>query len=143
MIIDDDPTFVEFCAAHLARRFEVHVAFSGSEGMRKLSALLPEAVLLDLRMPRVSGLEVLRYMQTLPELRSIPVAVITASAVDAKLKEFLKSQPNVCKTFPKTASLNSITKELTRDVVMGSLYRTTPRLVEDIHNAERIIGNSN
>ncbi len=40
---------------------------------------LPSLVLLDLKMPRLSGFEVLSWLQTKPELRSIPVIVLTGS----------------------------------------------------------------
>lgn len=49
------------------------------------SPLLPRLVLLDLKMPRVDGLEVLRAMKADSELRQIPVVMLTSSAEERDL----------------------------------------------------------
>lgn len=48
---------------------------------------LPHIVLLDLKMPRMSGLEVLEWMQAQPQLRQIPVLMLTSSNVPSDLKQ--------------------------------------------------------
>ena len=50
------------------------------EDVKKRTAVRPRIVLLDLRLPRVDGLEVLRHMKASPELRNIPVIVFSTSA---------------------------------------------------------------
>ena len=51
------------------------------------SVARPKLVLLDLRLPRVDGLEVLRHMKATPELRDIPVVVFTTSAGSRDMAE--------------------------------------------------------
>jgi CheY-like chemotaxis protein len=47
----------------------------------------PAVVLLDLKMPRVDGLEVLRHLKADPELRTIPVVIMTSSREERDLVE--------------------------------------------------------
>jgi CheY-like chemotaxis protein len=50
------------------------------EAVKANTAVRPRLVLLDLRLPRVAGMEVLRRVKSTPELRDIPVIVLTTSA---------------------------------------------------------------
>jgi two-component system response regulator len=54
----------------------------------------PILLLLDLKMPKVNGLEVLRQMKTSPELASIPVVMLSSSCQDVDLKEAQKLGAN-------------------------------------------------
>ncbi len=54
-------------------------AFAGSTSMR------PAVVLLDLKMPRIDGLEVLRQIRADPALRSTPVVILTSSREESDL----------------------------------------------------------
>ncbi len=47
---------------------------------------LPKVILLDLKLPKVNGLEVLRRIKSDPELQTIPVVVVTSSAEDPDLE---------------------------------------------------------
>ena len=47
------------------------------------SAPTPHLVLLDLRLPKVDGLDVLRAVKTAPDLRKIPIVVLTSSAAES------------------------------------------------------------
>jgi CheY-like chemotaxis protein len=93
LLVDDNASDVEltlesFAEAHLANRIDV--ARSGQEALDRLFGrtsppdgedyALPDLILLDLRMPGVDGLEVLRRIKTAPVVRSIPVIVLTSSS---------------------------------------------------------------
>jgi two-component system response regulator len=54
------------------------------EGRR--TDISPKAVLLDVKLPKVNGLEVLREMKNDPRLRTIPVVMVTSSAEDPDIK---------------------------------------------------------
>lgn len=54
----------------------------------------PAVVLLDLKMPKVSGLEVLKEMRCDPELKAIPVVVLTSSRESADLEECYQNGVN-------------------------------------------------
>lgn len=76
--------------------YEVHYAFQGKDGLDKILSLHPDLVLLDLMLPMMSGLDILKETRARPELRDIPVIVITALADDEnKLERDLRNQGDV------------------------------------------------
>ncbi len=92
LIVEDDPNDVELTLLalrkhHLANK--IHVARDGEEALeflfchgphagRPLNGL-PKVVFLDLKLPKVSGLEVLKAMKDEPRTRHVPVVVMTSS----------------------------------------------------------------
>ncbi|MEY2409755.1 MAG: hypothetical protein QOF48_2425 [Verrucomicrobiota bacterium] len=59
--------------------FNVEVAPDGIEGVRMVAALQPDAVVLDLLMPRLDGIEVLKFIRGHPEINATPVVVFSNS----------------------------------------------------------------
>jgi CheY-like chemotaxis protein len=54
----------------------------------------PDVVFLDLRLPRVDGLEVLRTIKTSPQLRELPVVVLTTSEADKDVAQAYENYAN-------------------------------------------------
>ena len=48
---------------------------------------VPKVILIDLKMPKVSGLEVLKQIKSDPRIKMIPVVILTSSAEDPDIKE--------------------------------------------------------
>jgi DNA-binding NtrC family response regulator len=64
LIIDDDPLIRKTLSSHLSRRnFEVHLVEEGEQGLAKYVERLPDLVILDIRLPDIDGLEVLRKIK--------------------------------------------------------------------------------
>src|SRR5215207_5229641 len=87
LVVDDEPPIVRAVAANLrVRGFEVLTAASGETALATVEAHQPDCVVLDLGLPGIGGLEVLRRLRTWTQ---VPVVVLTAGAVtidlDAKL----------------------------------------------------------
>lgn len=59
-------------------------AYDGIEAMKRLSELQPDIVLLDLQLPGLSGVDILKTMRTDERMKTIPVVVITAYAYFAE-----------------------------------------------------------
>ncbi|MCL1986128.1 MAG: response regulator [Betaproteobacteria bacterium] len=72
LLVDDEKHFADTLAARLEMRgFEARAVYSGPEALNAL-ALPPEVVVLDLRMPGMNGLEVLRELKkSHPEIQVI------------------------------------------------------------------------
>ena len=106
LLVEDDPRDVELTLAaleeqHLANKVEV--VENGAEALDYLyrrgkfemrAGGDPIVVLLDNKMPKVSGLEVLRAMRAEKRLKTIPVVVLTSSRETPDLVEFYKSGAN-------------------------------------------------
>jgi CheY-like chemotaxis protein len=78
LIVDDDPGVVASFARMLQLEgFTVHTATTADTGLRQVLTVQPDAILLDLRMPRVDGLDFLRRLRQQEPRRDTPVAIVT------------------------------------------------------------------
>src|SRR5256885_14561954 len=77
LLIDDDPVLIpeQVCHAFPAPRYRVEVAGTGAEGLERVGAGPPDVILLDLRLPDQSGLDV--YQQIRKIDARIPVIFVT------------------------------------------------------------------
>ncbi len=81
LVVDDVADNVEILRMRLgALGYEVIVAEDGEQALAKVAAELPDLVLLDIMMPKIDGLEVVRRMKTDASLPFIPVILVTAKA---------------------------------------------------------------
>jgi DNA-binding response OmpR family regulator len=79
IIVDDDPNVVEMMRQSLpASEFELDSATDGEAGWQAIQAHRPDIILLDLMMPKLDGFGVIERLRADPELRNIPVIVISA-----------------------------------------------------------------
>ena len=94
LLVEDNPDDVELTLRAFARRKMVNpveVARDGEEALAWLDrweagAPLPLAILLDLKLPRVDGLEVLRRLKMHERFRTLPVVVLTTSSEDQDIQ---------------------------------------------------------
>src|SRR5262249_44091340 len=79
LLIDDDPESLPDKVRHLfpAPGHRVETAYTGSEGLQCIAAAPPDVILLDLRLPDQSGLEVLNQIRALDA--RIPIVFVTLS----------------------------------------------------------------
>jgi len=78
LVVDDQPPNVELLEAHLVTQgYEIVTAASGKEALEKLSGNQIDLVLLDVMMPRMSGIEVLEKIRADIKTRRIPVVMVT------------------------------------------------------------------
>ena len=98
LLIDDNPSDVELTKRALAKRHitnELRVAEDGKEALDYLFsegaragwevADLPTLVLLDLNLPRLDGLQVLRRIRSDPRTKRLPVVILTSSSEEHDL----------------------------------------------------------
>jgi len=78
MVIDDDLTVRELLAKFLIREgFNVTVAASGGDGLKRARELMPAAIILDVKLPDLDGWTVLTTFKEDPDLADIPVIMLT------------------------------------------------------------------
>jgi len=78
LICEDEPALRELVRASLDSGYEFAEASDGYVALRLIRELRPDAVILDLMLPGLSGLEVLAELRADEQLRDTPVLVITA-----------------------------------------------------------------
>ncbi|MEO0406473.1 MAG: response regulator [Cyanobacteria bacterium P01_A01_bin.135] len=79
LVVDDNETNCDLLKRQLGRQgYTVTAATSGQEALELVAATLPDLVLLDIVMPKMSGLEVLHRLKTHEDWQHIPVIVISA-----------------------------------------------------------------
>jgi two-component system cell cycle response regulator len=79
LVVDDDPETVGMLKAVLETvPYEVLTAYDGLEGVEQAAREKPDAVILDLMMPRMDGFEACKRMKADAETSGIPVLVLTA-----------------------------------------------------------------
>jgi len=76
LIVEDEESFVEALTVGLKREgFRVHVAVDGAEALDLFDDVQPDLVLLDVMLPRVSGIEVCRQLRTRSQ---VPIIMVSA-----------------------------------------------------------------
>ena len=105
LIVDDSPKDVELAIAALAEKNlanEVIVAEDGEEALDYLykrgkfadDSSSPAVILLDIKMPKMDGIEVLRHIRSEDRFRMIPVIMVTSSREERDLVESYKLGAN-------------------------------------------------
>lgn len=77
LAIDDEPGVRAFLQRVLETRYSVALAADGEEGLKLAASWKPDLVLLDLRLPGLTGLEVLSKLRVGKETCNIPVVVVS------------------------------------------------------------------
>ncbi|HEX7899421.1 MAG TPA: response regulator [Planctomycetota bacterium] len=78
LIVDDDVDLQELLKDALRDRYDVEVAGSALEAASRLPVFQPDLVLLDIRLPDCSGLEVCRHFQDYKRARRVPILTMSA-----------------------------------------------------------------
>lgn len=135
LIAEDDPSIRRMLAVSLGRQgYRTADACDGREALDAMRAGRADLVVLDLMMPKVTGWEVLTERAAAPELRKIPVIVITAERGEGVAKIL---DDGICALLPKPfdlATLHALVKsclvqaESGAQPLVGSSSRPTSAL---------------
>ena len=83
LIVDDDHDVVRGLSLRLrAAGYETSAAYDGEQGLVAAKTGNPDAIVLDVRMPRLDGLAALRKLRSSKGTQDIPVVMLSASLVD-------------------------------------------------------------
>jgi CheY-like chemotaxis protein len=99
LIVEDDPIIADLYQRKLtAERFVVELAGDGATAIESLKARRPDIVLLDLLLPQINGIEVLKFVRSTPGLQTLPVVVFTNSYLGDLVQSAWKAGANKCLT---------------------------------------------
>jgi DNA-binding response OmpR family regulator len=92
LIAEDEPDIRELVAFTL--RFaghEVTTTSNGEEALNQASMIIPDLILMDVRMPRMTGYDACRAMKLTPTLKHIPVVFLSAKGQDSEIQTGLEA----------------------------------------------------
>jgi two-component system OmpR family response regulator len=101
IIVEDEPDTAEMFAEMLRLNgYRVLSSYGGAAAIALVSKEKADAVVLDLMMPDLSGLEVLAYMRRDPRLARIPVLIVSAKSLPSDVKQGLQAGASLYLTKP-------------------------------------------
>lgn len=116
--VEDNETNIEVMRGILAQRPQVqfHVSMTGAEGLAAMRSTRPDVLLLDMDLPDMSGLDLLRTLRADPLMRDIPVVVVSADALGGQVDAALQA---------------GALRYLTKPVNVSELLRTVDALLDE------------
>ena len=101
IVVEDEPDTAEMFAEMMRLSgYDVYKTYGGASAIKMIAEEKPDAVVLDLMMPGLSGLDVLRFMRNNPGLDRIPVIIVSAKGLIADVREGLDAGAAVYLTKP-------------------------------------------
>src|SRR6266513_1012354 len=88
LIVEDDTVTAKIYRTRLEKAgFAVETAPNGQAGLDRLNEVAPDGLLVDLMMPGISGIELLKRMRAIPHFQSVPVICYTNAFVQKLIDE--------------------------------------------------------
>lgn len=101
IVVEDEPDAAELFAEMMrVSGFRVLKTYSSTPAISMIAKEQPDVVILDIMMPDISGLEVLRFMRRDPKLKNIPVIVVSARSMPSDIREGLEAGATIYLTKP-------------------------------------------
>ena len=116
LLIEDEEIMIGLLQRKLTKEgYEISVAGDGEEGLKVMREVKPDLILLDIIMPKMGGFEVMEKINKDPELKKIPVIVISNSGQPVELDRAQKlgAKDWLIKTeFDPQEVINKVKKQL-------------------------------
>jgi CheY-like chemotaxis protein len=113
LVVDDNINFLQLAQLALGTdEYDVCTATDGQDGIEQAEKFRPDIILMDVMMPRVSGLEMMRMLLAEDELKDIPVLVMTASHFDPSTEMVFKQENNVKGFLQKPCPVNTLREQI-------------------------------
>lgn len=144
LIVDDEPINLELLTAVFtdSSNVIVHTAQDGLEALEKIKEKAPDLIVLDLRMPRMTGLEVLEYLKSDPSTHKIPVIVLSGDEQERKKALKIGANDFIPKPFDveelKIRVLNNLKVKRYNDLISETnelLQREVQRKTKELREA--------
>jgi len=92
LIVDDEELVIKALTEKLlSEGFAIDSAVDGEEALIKIKQIKPDLILLDIIMPKLDGISVLKKLKASPETQHIPVIILTNLYDDERVAEVLKT----------------------------------------------------
>src|SRR5829696_5877429 len=133
LAVDDLPDNLEILQVRLeAQGYQVVTAADGEEALARIRETRPDLVLLDIMMPKLDGIAVVKAIRADPELRGLPIILVTAKADPRDVVEGLDAGGDdyLTKPFEHAALVARVRSMLRQRVLHDQLEERTRQLGE-------------
>ena len=101
LVVEDERALAQVLAIRLeSAGFDVEIASSGLEGLRRAITWSPDALLLDVRLPDLDGLELQSRLRSHPERAALPIVFLSANVQDCARQTALSQGAHAYLTKP-------------------------------------------
>lgn len=92
LVAEDERDIRELIAITLGYGgFEVHEASNGQDAVEKAPELMPDLILMDVRMPKLTGYEACEKLKEMPQTKDVPIVFLSAKGQESEISKGLKS----------------------------------------------------
>lgn len=120
LMIDDDKDFCGLVAAHFSKHgHTLAAAHTGAEGLAKAAAVKPDIVFLDISMPDMNGIEVLRELSAGDETSEVPVIIISGKFFDEGMRDVFSQERNFRAFLSKPLELAALEQKMAAALKKG------------------------
>jgi CheY-like chemotaxis protein len=115
LIVDDEPNVRRLSRTILSKKFDVFEAENGIQAIEMAKAQKPDIILMDMMMPKMDGLTACQAIRNDPEIKSIPIIMVTAVGfeLNMKLSQQMGSNGYLTKPFSPQELIEKTTQVLT------------------------------
>lgn len=113
LVVDDDPLIIRMYEYKLKHDgYDVHLAFDGEKAIILAKKEKPDIILLDLMMPKMNGVETLKFLKKENDTKDIPVIVLTNLGDDPAYIELTKEMGAVGYLVKAETSLKELVNKI-------------------------------
>lgn len=117
LVIDDEFAIAQLIKLYLEEKgYDVEMALSGTEGVKKAKELKPDIITLDIMMPEMNGFQVMEVLKNNPDTSKIPFVLISVVGGPQKERGF------------RLGAVDFISKPLDEDVLIKSIKKVEDNL---------------
>lgn len=125
LIVEDDALLSKmYLSIFTSENYQVETATDGEEGLEKARVDHPDLILLDIMMPKLNGMEVLQKLKADPNLKNVPVVILTNLAGDNDVQTALKM--GAVRYIIKSENKPKEVEEIVRDILAGYTRSDVP-----------------
>jgi len=111
LVVDDETTISSYLQKKLTKlAYTVYVANDGEDAVKQSFSILPDIVLLDVKLPKLNGIEVCKKLKSDDRTKHIPVIMLSAKAQSFEIRQGLDAGAD--KYLCKPVSFPDILKEI-------------------------------
>lgn len=119
LIVDDEPQVLEYLKATLEATevdYDIETAVDGYDALIKVGDFSPDLLIIDIRMPRLDGVEVCKRLKTNPKTKDMKILAVTAFGSD-DMNRIVKAGADKC--LPKPLNTSEVQKNVDRLLKQG------------------------